>query len=468
MSRTPIVIRQSDMKKSQQAIRTISEMTNKPNTFHIITYGCQMNAHDSEKLAGLFEKMGIKQVDTKEEADLVIFNTCCIRDNAERKALGNVNWLRELQKKKPSLLIGVCGCMVQQAHMAEKILKQYKFIDIAFGTHNLHEFPLMLMALLIEKKQIVSISNQDTLIAEGLPVKRLRSYHAYITIMYGCDNYCTFCVVPSVRGHERSREMKGILAEAEALYADGVQEITLLGQNVNSYGSGLEGGASFPELLSALDKIGIPRIRFMTSHPKDLSDELIEVIANSKHVCPQFHLPVQSGNDEILRRMNRRYTSESYLSKVRKLREAVPNIGLTTDLIVAFPGETEEQFEDSCRLVEEVGFDAAFTFIYSPRVGTSAAKMESQITKEVASNRIQKLISIVEKGSIKAHATMLGKEEIVLVENIAKRDATMVNGKGLRGINITLPGTKDDIGKCIPVIITETSLSTLYAKRKEV
>ena len=467
VARKPVIVSPEEMQKQQEAIEAIFALPNKPTTFHIITYGCQMNSHDSEKLAGLLSQMGIDEVKTKEDADFVIFNTCAIRENAERRALGNINWLNELRKQKPNLLIGVCGCMIQQAHMAEKILKQYRFIDIAFGTHNLHNFPEMFLERLSKKHRVVSICEQDCLIAEGLPVKRLSKQHAFITIMYGCDNYCTFCVVPSVRGRERSRKMSVILKEAQDLYEDGVQEIMLLGQNVNSYGTGSEEDVSFPKLLQELDKIGIPRIRFMTSHPKDLSDELITVMANSKHICHQFHLPVQSGNNHILKRMNRHYTREDYLSKVQKLRNAMPDIGLTTDLIVGFPGETDEQFEETCSLVKEVGFTSAFTFIYSPRVGTAAAKMPEQVDKEVTKERIQKLISICENNTDKAHHALIGKEDVVLVENISRKNEDMVVGKGSRGITFTFPGTEEDIGKCIPVLITDAKISSLIGVRKE-
>ena len=310
-------------------------LPDRPRSYHIVTYGCQMNAHDSEKLAGILTRMGMDEAADRREADLVIFNTCCVRDNAERRALGNVTWLKELKKEKPGLLIGVCGCIVQQPGMAERILRQYRFIDLAFGTHNLHRLPSLLLALLTQKTRVVSVTDEENLIAEDLPVRRLSPYHAFITIMYGCDNFCSYCIVPYVRGRERSRRADDILREAEGLLKSGVREIMLLGQNVNSYGAGT--GDSFPGLLRRLDALGVERIRFMTSHPKDLSDDLIAAMAECSHVCNHLHLPVQSGNDEILRRMNRRYTREAYLGKVEKLRAAVPGIGLTTDLIVSFP-----------------------------------------------------------------------------------------------------------------------------------
>lgn len=451
--------------QQERAIEQILLLPNKPNSFHIVTYGCQMNAHDSEKLAGILLKMGMTEADDRKHADIVLFNTCCIRDNAERRALGNVNWLRQLRKQKPNLLIGVCGCMVQQPEMAQRILKQYKFIDLAFGTHNLHCLPEMMLSLLTNEKRVVDVIDQENLIAEGVPIKRLHSYHAYTTIMYGCDNYCSYCIVPYVRGRERSRLMSDVLKEAEGLAASGVQEIMLLGQNVNSYGNSSENGDTFPKLLAELDQIGIPRIRFMTSHPKDLSDDLIDVMAGSKHICNHFHLPIQSGNNEILRRMNRRYTREDYLDKVQKLRKAMPNVGITTDFIVSFPGETEEQFQDTCSLVREVGFDSAFTFIYSPRPGTKAAEMDGMIPPEESSRRIGELLLEVERSSARVYDQMIGKDEYVLVDGFAKRDPTMVAGKGTRSITVKFKGTADDIGKIIPVRITSAAATVLQGER---
>lgn len=463
----PLYVTEAERLEQEHAALQVLQHPDRPKSFHIVTYGCQMNAHDSEKLSGMLMQMGMTEANDRRDADLVLFNTCCVRDNAERRALGNVTWLKELKKDKPGLLIGVCGCMVQQPQMAERILRQYRFIDLAFGTHNLHRLPSLLLNLLEKKTRIVSVSDQDTTIAEDLPVKRLNQYHAYITIMYGCDNYCSYCIVPYVRGHERSRRMDDILREAEGLLENGVQEIMLLGQNVNSYGNGSENGDTFPLLLQKLDEMGVPRIRFMTSHPKDLSDELIDVMANGKHICNHLHLPVQSGSNEILRLMNRRYTREDYLRKVEKLRSAIPNIGLTTDLIVSFPGETVEQFEETCALVREVGYDAAFTFIYSPREGTQAARMEGRIPADESTRRIEQLIREVEASTASVHESMIGKEELVLVEGLSKRDPNKVSGKGTRSITVTLDGSAADIGRIIPVTITSAAVNTLRGERKE-
>ncbi|MCI5957931.1 MAG: tRNA (N6-isopentenyl adenosine(37)-C2)-methylthiotransferase MiaB [Clostridiales bacterium] len=465
MRHEPVYVTEAERLEQESAIQKILELPQRPKSFHIVTYGCQMNAHDSEKLAGILTQMGMTEASDRRDADFVLFNTCCVRDNAERRALGNVTWLKELKKDKPELLIGVCGCMVQQPQMAERILKQYRFIDLAFGTHNLHCLPSLLYNLLTQKNRVVSVTDQETLIAEGLPVKRLNPYQAYITIMYGCDNFCSYCIVPYVRGRERSRKMADILTEAEGLLKSGVKEIMLLGQNVNSYGNGT--GETFPKLLRELDAMGVPRLRFMTSHPKDLSDELIEAMADCRHICNHLHLPVQSGNDEILRLMNRRYTREDYMRKVEKLRAAVPEIGLTTDLIVSFPGETESQFEDTCSLVREVGYDAAFTFIYSPREGTQAARMEGRIPEAESTRRIEKLIREVEASTARVHQSMIGSKEQVLIEGPSKRDPNQISGKGTRNITITLDGTAGDTGKIIPVTITSAAVNTLRGERTE-
>ncbi len=463
--RKPVHITPEQLQEQQEYAREVRALPQRPRSYYVVTYGCQMNAHDSEILAGMLRDMGMDEAPDREQADFVIFNTCCVRDNAERRALGNVTWLKEIRKRNPNLIIAVCGCMIQQPGMAEKILKQYRFIDLAFGTTNLYRLPELMHGTLNSDRAVVQVEDEDT-IAEDLPVKRLREDAAYITIMYGCDNFCSYCIVPYVRGRERSREVEDILREAQQLRDSGVKEIMLLGQNVNSYGKGLASGVTFAQLLRKLDDMGIERIRFMTSHPKDLSDELIEVMRGSRHILPQFHLPVQSGNDEILRQMNRRYTREQYLDKVRKLREAVPGIGLTTDIIVGFPGETEEQFQDTMSLVREVGYDSAFTFIYSPRTGTVAAKMTDQmIPDDVATDRIQRLIAAQDEGQRRAMERFIGQEEEVLVEGLSRRSETAVSGKGRHGISITLPGSQEDVGQIVRVRVTEIKNNTLMGER---
>ena len=459
-------IPEAEMALQREYMRQFAALTERPHTYHIVTYGCQMNAHDSEKLAGILEAMGMTAAKEREEADFVLHNTCCIRDNAERKALGNVTWLKEIKKKRPEMLIGVCGCMVQEEGMAEKLLRQYPFVDIAFGTGNIHRLPELLLRAVETSRRVVAVPKEQSTLIEGLPVRRESDIQAYVTVMYGCNNFCSYCIVPYVRGRERSRSATDILHDVEGLVKSGTKEIMLLGQNVNSYGNDLEDGLSFAKLLHEIEKTGIPRIRFMTSHPKDLSDELIEEIARNKAVLKHFHLPVQSGSNAVLQAMNRRYTREKYLDRVHALRQAVPDIGITTDLIVGFPGETDKDFEDTLALVDEVSYDSAFTFIYSPRVGTVAAKMPNQIPADVSTERIEKLIALQEKKTAEVFASMLGKTEQVLVTGSSKRDAAMLTGKGGRNISINFHGAESDIGQIVPITITSAGKTTLRGKKE--
>ena len=467
MDRTAITVTPEEMDRQKAFMEEIRLMPQKPESFYVVTYGCQMNAHDSEKLAGMLKEMGIREAADREDADFVIFNTCCVRENAERRALGNVTWLKEVRKKNPGLVIAVCGCMIQEPGMAEKILKQYKFINLAFGTSNLHRFPELLYRTLNTDRNTVVVEDQDV-IPEGLPIARARKEAAYITVMYGCNKRCSYCIVPYVRGRERSRKPQRILQEAEGLLLGGVREIMLLGQNVNSYGKDLGSeGMSFAALLRELDRMGVPRIRFMTSHPKDLSDELIDAMGSCSHILPQFHLPVQSGSNRILKEMNRHYTREQYLDRVLRLREAVTGIGLSTDIIVGFPGETEEDFHDTMALVNEVRYDSAFTFVYSPRVGTRAAEMDGQIAPEVSKERIQKLIALQEELQQQTMKRFVGMEEEALIEGFSRRSPLDVSGKGRHGISITVKGSAEDIGKIVHCRITGLKNNTLTAERTE-
>lgn len=433
----------------------------KGKRYHIVTYGCQMNAHDSEIIAGMLEQMGMTEAAAREDADFVLYNTCCVRENAERRALGNVGWLKELKKVKPELIVGVCGCMVQQDGMAQKLIKRYPFVDIAFGTHNLPELPGMFKKLLDSRERVVSVLDTDGMIAEGLPVKRAGGLMAYVTIMYGCDNFCSYCIVPYVRGRERSRLPEDILREVEQLKTEGVKEIMLLGQNVNSYAGG---GIDFAELLRRVDDIGIERVRFMTSHPKDLSDRLIDVMANSKHICHQLHLPVQHGSNRVLSAMNRCYTREHYLGVVKRLRDAMPDIGLTTDLIVGFPGETEEDFNQTIDLVRQVRYDSAYTFIYSPRQGTVAAEMPNQVDEETAKRRIHELIAVQEQITAETYAAQVGHVENVLCEGVSARSERQITGRTQRGITVNFDGSADMVGSVVPVMITGAGHNTLKGK----
>ncbi len=428
--------------------------------YHIVTYGCQMNAHDSEQIAGILDRMGMHEAASRDEADLVIYNTCCVRDNAERRALGNVGWLKELKKVKPELMTGVCGCMVQQPGMAEKLIKRYPFLDIAFGTHELYKLPDMMRELLDSRARVVCVS-EDDMVAEGLPVKRVSRIQAYVNIMYGCNNFCSYCIVPYVRGRERSRLPEDILREVEELKCDGVREVMLLGQNVNSYSGG---GLDFAGLLREVDAIGVERIRFMTSHPKDLSDALIDVMSNSRHICHQLHLPVQHGSDRVLEAMNRRYTAAHYLGLVDKLRGAMPDIGLTTDLIVGFPGETEDDFKATLDLVERVRYDSAYTFIFSPRQGTVAASMPNQVDEETSRRRIHELIAVQERITGEIYAGQAGRIERVLVEGPAARGEGKLAGRTERGITVNFTGTASE-GELVDVKILGAGHNTLKGEQ---
>ena len=459
------IIPVEELKKQQVFVEGFRFLPDPPKTYHIVTYGCQMNTHDSEKLAGMLEKMGLTHEPEKELADFVLSNTCCIRDNAERKAVGNVHWQREIKKKRPNMLIGICGCMMEETSVIEKVQKNMKFVDIAFGTGNIHQLPEILYNAVANKTRCIKPSAVQSTMIEGLPVTREDKYHAYVTIMYGCDNCCTFCIVPYVRGKERSRNAEDIVNDVRALVSDGVKEIMLLGQNVNSYGSDKTDNITFAKLLNMLEKTGIERIRFMTSHPKDLSDELIDEMKNNRALLPHFHLPVQSGSDHILSRMNRRYTKERFLERVESLRKAVPNIGLTTDFIVGFPGETEEDFLETLDLAEKAQFQSAFTFIYSPREGTPAARMQDQVPANIAGERLRRLIELQERMTEKEMQKMLGVTEKVLVTGHSRRDGNMVTGKGERGLAVNFPGGHHEVGTVVPVKIISIGKTTLRGER---
>lgn len=448
--------------EAQQAyMRLARDLPHAGRAYHIVTLGCQMNVRDSETIAGMLEEMGFQAAPSREEADLVLYNTCCVRENAENKALGNVIWLKELKKLKPDLLICVGGCMMQEAGMAERLKRQYPFIDLVFGTHNLYRLPELLYRRMTSQSPVYEVLDTDGEICEGLPVKRLNRHMAYITVMYGCNNFCSYCIVPYVRGRERSRAAQDILEEAKRLRDDGVQEITLLGQNVNSYGGG---GAAFAELLYRLDALDIPRIRFMTSHPKDLSEELICAFGELKHLCKNLHLPVQAGSDRILHLMNRRYTSAQYSDLVARLRRTSPEIGLTSDIIVGFPGETLSEFEETLSLVEKTRFDAAFTFIFSPRRGTKAADMPDETPPEAKSERIARLIDLQQRIGLEILRDQVGKRQMVLVEGLSSRDAGQICGKTDRGHMVNFPGNSALVGRMAEVEITAAQRNTLRGR----
>lgn len=457
MKERPIVP-ESEMLRQREFMKLVKAMDARPHSYHIVSMGCQMNERDSESIAGMLEQMGMAQADTREAADLILYNTCCVRENAENKALGNVIWLKELKKDKPDLMICVGGCMTQEKGMAAMMKKRYPFIDLVYGTHNMYKLPEYVWRVLTEKRPVVEVVDIDGEVVEGLPEKRKNKFMGFVNIMYGCDNFCTYCIVPHVRGRERSRTPEAVIEECVKLQDQGVQEIMLLGQNVNSYRGG---GAEFAELLHRVNRLGIPRIRFMTSHPKDLSDELISAFGELEHLMPQLHLPVQAGSDAVLKRMNRRYTHARYLELVEKLRKVRPDIGLTSDIIVGFPGETLEQFEETLKLVEEVRFDAAYTFIYSPRAGTRAAEMPDDTPESVKSERIQRLIALQQAITYETLSAQVGKTERVLVEAVSTRDEKQVGGKTPRGHMVNFPGNRELIGKFTDVKITSAGRNTL-------
>ncbi len=439
----------------------------KKRTYFVETYGCQMNVRDSQTLAGMLERMGYTPAAAREDADAVIFNTCCVREGAEERLLGNLGVLKPLKQQRPDMLIMVCGCMMQEPGMAESIRRRFRFVDVVFGTHNPHCLPELMYQALTEHMPAYQLWEKEQGIVEDMPVLREHSASAWINIMYGCNNFCSYCIVPYVRGRERSRQSADILREARALAGQGVKEITLLGQNVNSYGKEND-EISFPLLLKELDQIdGIERIRFMTSHPKDLSDELIEVMAQGRHICKYIHLPVQSGSNRILSLMNRRYTREDYFLLIQKLRQAMPEIAISTDIIVGFPTETEQDFEDTLDLYRRVGFHSAFTFIYSKRKGTPAAEMPGQVYERDAKARIARLIKLAEECTLAANKKYEGRSYPVLVEGISKRNGAMVSGRTDCGRMVNFAGTEQLIGQIVNVKITQTKLNTLLGEMEE-
>lgn len=441
--------------KARQYVQEKSQKKGRPLTFCVNTFGCQMNARDSEKLIGILEQIGYVKKET-EDADFVIYNTCTVRENANNKVYGRLGYLHSQKKKNPDMMIGLCGCMMQEPEVVEKIRTSYRFVDLVFGTHNIYKFAELIVAAFESKGMIVDIWKDTDKIVEDLPVERKYTFKSGVNIMFGCNNFCSYCIVPYVRGRERSRDPKDIIREIERLVADGVVEVMLLGQNVNSYGKNLEHPMTFAQLLEEVEKIdGLERIRFMTSHPKDLSDELIEVLGKSKKICKHLHLPLQSGSSRILKEMNRHYTKEQYLELVKKIRAAVPDIALTTDIIVGFPGETEEDFLETMEVVKEVQYDSAFTFIYSKRTGTPAATKEDQVSPEVVKDRFDRLLHVVQKiGSQKAGA-LQGTVQKVLFEEINAQDEHLVTGRLSNNSVVHVPGGADLIGKIVNVSLDE-------------
>ncbi len=431
--------------------------------YYIITYGCQMNLHESEKIAGILSSMGYVLAENVKQADVIVFNTCCIRENAEQKAEGNIGALKQLKKNNKNLIVAVGGCMTQQKGYAEKLHKEFPFVDIIFGTHNLENFKVMMEEKAERKKTLIEVEDGNEIIYEGTPKTRSSYPNAWVNIMYGCNNFCTYCIVPYVRGREKSRSPKDILSECESLIKEGYKEITLLGQNVNSYGKNTEYG-DFPELLAKVAELdGDFRLRYMTNHPKDLSDKLIDVIKSHDKICKSIHLPIQSGSDKILKAMNRHYTKADYLEKVNKLRAAVPDIAITTDVMVGFPNETEEDFEETFSVMKEVGYAGAFTFIYSRRSGTPAAEMEGQIDEETGKKRIMKLIAYQNAFNRKTSKNYEGKTVRILCEGYDDKKKKYL-GRDEYGRMAYFDGTEKVLGNFVDVKIVKAGGISLYGE----
>ena len=443
------------MAKAKKHVEALTEELGHVPTCCVTTFGCQMNARDSEKLVGILENVGYEIIDS-EKADFVIFNTCTVRDNANQRVYGRLGELNGYKRRNPHMKIALCGCMMQEPAVIEKIKKSYGFVDLIFGTHNIFKFAELLCASFETEGMLIDIWKDTDKIVEDLPVERKYSFKSGINIMFGCNNFCSYCIVPYVRGRERSREPKDIIREIEALVADGVVEIMLLGQNVNSYGKNLEEPVTFAQLLRDVEKIeGLQRIRFMTSHPKDLSDELIQVMKESKKICRHLHLPLQSGSTEILTRMNRRYTKEQYVKLAMKIRREIPDIAITTDIIIGFPGETPEDLEETIDVVKTVKFDNAFTFIYSKRTGTPAAAMENQVPEARVKEGFDKLLKVVQETAREQVAKYRGQIMDVLMEEVNESDNTKVTGRLSNNTVVHVPGDASLIGKIVPVSLDE-------------
>ena len=431
-------------------------------TFHITTFGCQMNEHDSEVIDGLLTERGFSSVKERKDASIVIINTCSVRDNADKRFFGTLGQLKKRKESDPSFIVCVCGCMMQQQRVVDTIKAKYPWVDVIFGTNSIHHIPELIEKVAIEKEKVVDIIENTEEIVEGLPAKRLFDHKALVNIMFGCNNFCTYCIVPYTRGREKSRAPEAIVAEVKGLVADGAKEIMLLGQNVNSYDGN---GTSFAELLKMLNDVdGLERIRFMTSNPKDLSDELIEAFAVCDKLCRNLHLPIQSGSNRVLKRMNRKYTREDYLKLIEKLRKTVPDITLSTDIIVGFPGETNEDFEETLSIVKEVEYDSAFTFIYSIRKGTPAEKFEDQIEESEKHRRFDLLVSAVNEISEKKNKAYQDRVEKVLVDGVSKNDKSTLTGRtdGFKLVNFA--GKKELIGSIVDVKITDAKTFSLFGE----
>lgn len=443
------------IQKVKEKVSALSKEKGRKLTCHVVTFGCQMNARDSEKLLGVLEAVGYEEIDS-EDADFVIFNTCTVRDNANQRVYGRLGALKTRKKKNDGMKVALCGCMMQEPAVIEKIKKSYSYVNLIFGTHNLFKFPQLLDAMFENDRMVIDIWKDTEKIVENLPVERKYSFKSGINIMFGCNNFCSYCIVPYVRGRERSREPKEIIREIENQVKDGVVEVMLLGQNVNSYGKNLENPITFAELLMEIEKIdGLKRIRFMTSHPKDLSMELIEVMKNSNKICKHLHLPLQSGSDRILKQMNRRYTKEAYLNLVDKIRQEIPDISITTDIIVGFPGETKEDIDETIDVIKKAKYENAFTFIYSKRTGTPAAAMENQVSEEFIKEQFDRVLKTVQETAREGVGAFNGRVMEVLVEEKNEHGEGYMTGRMSNNVIVHFKGSEALMGQFVQVRLIE-------------
>nr|WP_275899559.1 tRNA (N6-isopentenyl adenosine(37)-C2)-methylthiotransferase MiaB [Bacillus piscicola] len=433
----------------------------------IRTYGCQMNYHDTENMSGILEEMGFTETEDHEEADVIFLNTCAIRENAENKVFGEIGHLKTLKREKPELILGVCGCMSQEESVVNRIMQKHQHIDLIFGTHNIHRVPELLYEAIQGKEMVIEVWSKEGDVVENMPRKRAGKTQAWVNIMYGCDKFCTYCIVPYTRGKERSRLPEDIISEVRDLARQGYKEITLLGQNVNAYGKDLDGDYRLGHLMDDLHQIDIPRIRFTTSHPRDFDDHLIQVLSKGGNLVEHIHLPVQSGNSEMLKIMGRKYTREEYVELARKIKEAIPHASFTTDIIVGFPNETEEQFQDTLSLMKEMDYDSAFTYIYSPRDGTPASRMEDNVPKDVKRERLARLNEVVNTISARRNKELEGQVVEVLVEGESKKDPDVLSGRTRTNKLVNFRGSKSCIGEIVYTRIIEAKTWTLDGEMVE-
>jgi tRNA-2-methylthio-N6-dimethylallyladenosine synthase len=433
--------------------------------YFIETYGCQMNEHDSEKLKAMLEMMGFTESNALNDSDLIIYNTCAVRENAELRVYGNIGWVKSLKKKKPDLILALCGCMMQQPHIVEEIKNKYKFVDIVFGTHNIYNFPKYLLEKLSGNNRIIDVWDIDGEVIEGLSSQRKFNIKAYVNITYGCNNFCSYCIVPYTRGRERSRSSQAILNEVIELVNNGVKEVTLLGQNVNSYGKNLDETIAFAQLISKVAQVnGIERVRFMTSHPKDFSIELMNAIKDNKKIIPYIHLPIQSGSDRILKLMNRKYDTKQYLDLFNNLKSTIGEFTITTDLIIGFPGELDEDIDSTIEIIKKIGYDSAFTYIYSPRVGTPAASMEDNVSEEIKKERFNRVLKVVNELAVENNKKWVGRTLEILIDTIDEKKINTYTGRTIFNSIVSVSSEKNIFGEVVNAKIIKAKKFSLVGE----